>query len=611
MSPITPSSTLRQSLPAAYFTIYVEGQSGLNIYTDVNGQWLSGDDGNTVVWDLDGHDNADSRSPIKSWKISREIEQLFTEIKDRSEWGKLYFTAPGHVSHQSGNSVTVRQAFAQHGQLSNETDGQPRRIMDDEPVFAFTTFLGPRGPHHQGSRTDHVTFTLGLVQNPIAQFAAARGHTDMRPLWASYFSNAAEMVSFHYADFPEAFLLASHYSAQLAHDASHMGPASYGDIVALSARQVVGATVFSGTPQDPILFLKEISSNGNFQTVDVIYPAFPFFLYTNPRWLVYLLEPLLEYQLSGQYPRNYSMHDIGTHFPNGTGHPDGRDEYMPVEECGNMLIMALAIVNAMRDELVPTELPIYDGSFVAKHREALGDAQHDFDQGRSQSGAKAARKWVKNSYSMWKLWTEYLIKETLIPENQLCTDDFAGPLENQTNLALKGIIGIRAMSDISTFVGEKDDAEYYKKISSSYIEKWQEYGISRDGTHAKLSYNWYGSWTTIYNLFTDALLCFHLPANAQRFGEEDSSSQRPIGPVSPDHFIPDRIYSMQSEWYAAVLQKYGLPLDSRHLYTKSDWEFFASAVASNGTRRRIIERFGRWVNETVTGKNHATGLPKT
>jgi hypothetical protein len=51
------------------------------------------------------------------------------------------------------------------------------------------------------------------------------------------------------------------------------------------------------------------------------------------------------------------------------------------------------------------------------------------------------------------------------------------------------------------------------------------------------------------------------------------------------------------------MQKYGLPLDSRHLYAKSDWEFQAAAVAGNGTRKEILSRVARWVNET---KNDGT-----
>ena len=58
---------------------------------------------------------------------------------------------------------------------------------------------------------------------------------------------------------------------------------------------------------------------------------------------------------------------------------------------------------------------------------------------------------------------------------------------------------------------------------------------------------------------------------------------------------------MQSDWYRAVRQTYGLPLDSRHLYTKTDWEFFTAAVSSENVRAEILESVALWVNETVTG----------
>jgi hypothetical protein len=195
----------------------------------------------------------------------------------------------------------------------------------------------------------------------------------------------------------------------------------------------------------------------------------------------------------------------------------------------------------------------------------------------------------------------------LIPANQLSTDDFAGWLANQTNLALKGIIGIRAMSGLSEALGKGKDAAYYRQISDDYIEKWQEYGISKDGTHAKISYTWYGSWTTIYNLFADSLLCFHLPESG---GDETSlnhpETQKPIANDKKQRksrtvFVDERIYKMQSDWYHNVKQKYGLPLDSRHLYTKSDWQFFAAAVASKAVREEIVQSIALWVNETVTG----------
>lgn len=127
-----------------------------------------------------------------------------------------------------------------------------------------------------------------------------------------------------------------------------------------------------------------------------------------------------------------------------------------------------------------------------------------------------------------------------------------------------------------------------KEIADRYISKWEEKGMSRDGSHAKVAYNWYGSWTTIYNLYADAQLCFHLD-----------------GTDSPDNtpgFVPRHIYQKQSVWYHYVRQKYGLPLDSRHLYTKTDWEFFSMAVASKPVRSEILESVAKWVNETVTDR---------
>ena len=44
----------------------------------------------------------------------------------------------------------------------------------------------------------------------------------------------------------------------------------------------------------------------------------------------------------------------------------------------------------------------------------------------------------------------------------MSTDDFAGPLELQTNLALKGILGIKAMSAIAKVVSNIEDYKHYK-----------------------------------------------------------------------------------------------------------------------------------------------------
>jgi hypothetical protein len=625
LSPITPTSTFRQALPASYMTVIVEGNMNISVFVDINGEWVSGSRQNEIAWTLDKSGvSGDSKDSIKSWKISRHTQQLLTEFDEQAEWGTLYFSAPADVQHQCGEAVSLTRQFAKHGALTNKIDTSPRKMFDDEPLFAFAKHFALDGVKTGSVKTDSVLFTFALVQDPVVQFASARGLTQMRPLWASYFFTADAMVQYHYDDFETASALASNYSAQLAKDAFESGSSDYQDIAELSARQVFGATQWSGTPDHPILFLKEISSNGNFQTVDVIFPAFPFFLYTNPQWLAYLLEPLLEHQLSGQYPNDYSMHDLGAHFPNATGHNDGNDEYMPVEECGNMLIMGLALVNAFKDGSQPAFTQSAPASALrigpGLNKLSLSVDEYGMDRTYADmgtTGTKEATKWAARSYSLWKKWTGYLVRESLIPANQLCTDDFAGWLANQTNLALKGIVGIRAMSDIASLVGNQDEAKEYKLIAEEYIDKWQEFGISRDNTHAKLSYTWQGSWTTLYNLYADALLCFHIPESESSLGTSRfwSSEQARLGgetsKPSRSTFIPDKVYQMQSDWYHNVLQRYGLPLDQRNFQTKSDWEFFAAAIASKKTRTEILQHVASWVNETTTGnmpyctlKNH-------
>lgn len=308
------------------------------------------------------------------------------------------------------------------------------------------------------------------------------------------------------------------------------------------------------------------------------------------------------------------MHDLGSSFPNATGHPDGRDEYMPVEECGNMLILGLALVNALKYETVPASIwsqtwdnpaveSAINGAFPL-YIDANG-IDDTFGGPINAKGEKQAKRWIKDSYSLWKKWTGYLVREALIPANQLSTDDFAGRLANQTNLALKGIIGIRAMSEIAELVGETADAKFYREVSEKYIKRWyDEFAMSRDGTHAKLAYTWHGSWTTLYNLFADSLLCFHMPSELSRRQSQKVLDQKPItlpsyGSGSP--FIKEEVYKTQSSWYHNVRQRYGLPLDSRSLQTKSDWEFFAVAVASKSVRQEVVQSIALWVNETSTG----------
>ncbi|KAG8693681.1 hypothetical protein FRC09_010359 [Ceratobasidium sp. 395] len=304
---------------------------------------------------------------------------------------------------------------------------------------------------------------------------------------------------------------------------------------------------------DVKVFMKEISSNGNMNTVDVIFPAWPVYLYLNPDMGRRLLEPVFQYQQTSLYPNKWSIHDIGASYPNATGHNDGGDESMPVEgeskdlirrytganfldnaESGNMLIMALSYTRATKDLSL-----------------------------------------VADNYNLLTQWTQFLVNDSLIPALQLSTDDFAGHLANQTNLAIKGIIGIRAMSEISSLLGKQGDAKKYLDIATSYVPKWQKLATSNEG-HLVLNYGSPSSWGLAYNLYADKLFQFKL--------------------------FPQSIYDMQSGWYDDQGTEYGLALDSRHSYTKSDWIIFTAGTVLPYSRNTLISRVRDYI---ANGKNNA------
>jgi hypothetical protein len=142
---------------------------------------------------------------------------------------------------------------------------------------------------------------------------------------------------------------AGHFDHQVAVDSLAAGGQDYLTITSLSARQAFGGVQLVGSTKKMYMFLKEISSNGNTQTVDVIFPAHPIFIYTNPTLLRLLLDPLFEQQEKpGGWPNTYSIHDLGE-YPGALGHADGVDEIQPLEECGNMIIMTLAYAQRAND----------------------------------------------------------------------------------------------------------------------------------------------------------------------------------------------------------------------------------------------------------------------
>lgn len=212
---------------------------------------------------------------------------------------------------------------------------------------------------------------------------------------------------------------------------------------------------------------------------------------------------------------------------------------MPVEEAGDILIMTLAYYQLTKDV-----------------------------------------DWLTKHYAILKQWAGFLIDDGLIPAKQLSTDDFAGTLANQTNLALKAIIGIGAMSEIARASGFDEEGSSLRSVAEKYVGQWIEFAVSQDHTHTKLAYQLDNSWGTLYNLFGDRLLNLKL--------------------------IPKWIYELQDKFYPTVANKFGVPLDSRHTWAKTDWQMFAAGAALTIDTRDLF--LNKLVNYLKANKVNA-GFP--
>ncbi|KAK0247018.1 hypothetical protein LTS09_017845 [Friedmanniomyces endolithicus] len=476
-------------------------------------------------------------------EVFRQEQLTFSESNMQADWGCWYYATEdsANLTHQSGADVDVRGAFLSNGVLANTEDTNFRAINDAFPTFGFAVDLGL-----VGSCAVDTLFQLSLNQEECVQFEGANGNQTVPCLWTSYFDSSTAAVSevcsyinacvgYFYNDYKDGAIIADAFDQKVANDSKAAGGDDYTSLTSLAARQAFGSLVFTNTPDAPYVFLKEISSDGNIQTVDVIFPFHPIAIYLNPTLLRYMLDPLFINQEAGYWPYMFSIHDLGSSFPNATGHNDGNDEMQPLEECGDMIIMTLAYAQRTNDN-----------AYLSQH------------------------------YKILKQWNEYLVQEALIPANQISTDDFAGALANQTNLALKGIIGIEAFAQIANRTGHAADGANYTQIAHNYITQWETYGINNATTtpHAELSYGNASSYVLLYNLYADAELGLQL--------------------------VPQSVYDMQSAFYPTVFNTYGVPLDTRHTYTKNDWELFCAAVASSSTKAQFIPTIAKWLGETPT-----------
>lgn len=357
-----------------------------------------------------------------------------------------------------------------------------------------------------------------------------------------------------------------------------LGGEDYARLCCFSYRQAVAAHKLILDEKGELIFLsKENDSNGCIGTVDVSYPSVPLFLLYNPELVKGMLRPVFRFASCDVWEYDYAPHDVGRYpyawgqvyallegkqgvgyepwqedvcpplytYPAGCGLYNPASQ-MPVEECGNMLIMTEAV--------------------------CMAEGSGDF-----------AEPWM----DILEKWVQYLLRYGSDPGEQLCTDDFAGHLAHNTNLSVKAVMGIEAFARLLERQGRREEAAQYHDQAGEMARDWCRRADA--GDHYMLAFGSPDTWSLKYNLVWDRLF------GSRLFGEE--------------------VYEKELAWYEKQTAAYGIPLDSRASYTKSDWILWCAAMGEDAERlRRMVKpvadylenspsrvAFSDWY-DTVTGE---------
>ncbi len=309
-------------------------------------------------------------------------------------------------------------------------------------------------------------------------------------------------------------------------DAVAAGGEKYAEILLLAYRQTIAAHKVAVDENGEILFIsKECFSNGCAATVDVSYPSIPIYLYYNPELIKGMMRPILRFAKSDKWKFDFAPHDCGQYpLVNGQcyGSLDSEEYQMPVEECGNMLIMLANV--------------------------CLAENSADF---------------AKDDIDLYKKWASYLLKYGRDPQNQLCTDDFAGHLAHNCNLSLKAVMGLAGLSIVLNMLGEDEEADYYYEQAINMAIEWTETACDDNGGY-RLAFDRENTFSMKYNMIWDKLWGTNL--------------------------FPRQVVNAELASNESHIRPYGLPLDSRAEYTKADWLVWTAALSSDRTRfEKFIE----------------------
>lgn len=345
---------------------------------------------------------------------------------------------------------------------------------------------------------------------------------EVRAWWRRDGKSFETMLSEALRDYPRLIGEMAAFDRAQAERFARVGGEKYARLAELAWRQSFGAGKLIASPEGEMLyFSKENTSNGCVATVDILYPQLPHMMLGGTALVKAAMLPDLLYAVSGKWPYDYAPHDLGS-FPradaqrynmgkgkDGTPRPDA--DRMPVEECGNMILCLYALTRME------------------------GDA--DF----------AGRFWP-----VIAKWAAYLERTGFDPENQLCTDDFAGHLAHNANLSVKSILAFEAFARLAEMRGGKESAVRFHLLAHEGVSKW----IAAAGTSSgpsRLAFDAEGTWSSKYNL---------------AFGRA----------VGLDLF-PRDVIRREVKTYLAKRDRYGTPLDSRRHWVKADWLVWIATLA--------------------------------
>ncbi len=341
-------------------------------------------------------------------------------------------------------------------------------------------------------------------------------HEHLKAYWKRNGESIRRAVEKAHRDYEKIMKKCEAFSAKLIREATACGGEKYADLLVLSLRQCIAAHKLVVDNNGELLYIsKECYSNGCAATVDVSYPSIPLFLIYNPKLVHAMMRPIYRYAATEEWPYDFAPHDAGR-YPILNGqmyHGTEFDYQMPLEECGNMLLMEATAAVAGKD-----------ASFAASHIEML------------------------------EKWADYLIENGADPANQLCTDDFAGHLAHNCNLTLKAIMGIAGLGLIKRMLGDEAAAERYIAAAREMGADWKVRASNGDGSY-RLAFDWQNSFSMKYNMVWDKL-----------FGTE---------------IMPKDVMVTEFASYKRRMNDYGMPLDNRADYTKSDWYIWCGVMASN------------------------------